>query len=175
MEVLPLQYGVTLKLQTYLKIKKLVTPRTEELAFCWDIQRLRMQNRNVFVAINTNSRYGVVAAGMKVADVRDMAAFMKKIISIGMYDIGYDMKRIEHYFQLAGDVVLTKTHGRKAVGDMNRAIMDMRFFDDAFFDDEFYQPEFSCYINRDICTPTGFDTYGYPEDFFKLDMERLGI
>jgi len=170
-----LQYGVTLKLQTYLKMKKLVTPGIEELAFCWDIQRLRMQNRNVFVAINTSSRYGVVAAGMKLADVRDMAAFMKKIISIGMYDIGYDMKRIEHYFQMAGDVVLTKTHGRKAVGDMNRAIMDMEFFDDAFFDDEFYQPEFSRYINRGICTPTGFDTYGYPEDFFKLDMGRLGI
>ncbi len=99
-----MQYGVTLKLQTYLKIKKLVTPSTEELAFCWDIQRLRMQNRNVFVAINMDSRYGVVSAGMKLTDVRNMTAFMKKIISIGMYDIGYDMKRIEQYFQLAGDV-----------------------------------------------------------------------
>lgn len=175
LEVLILQYGITVKLQTYLKMKKLVAPVNEELAFCWDIQKLRVQNRNVFVAINTSSRYGVVAAGMKLADVKDMPVFMKKMISMGMYCIGYDMKQIECYFQLAGNAVLTKTHGRKAVGDMNRAIMDMGFFDDTFFSDEYYQPEFSSYINRDICKPAGFDTYGYPEEFFKSDMERLKI
>ncbi len=56
---------------------------------------------------------------------------------------------------------------------MNRAIMDMGFFDDAF-----YQPEFSRYINRGICMPTGFDTYGYPENWIgynKMDsfLEEL--
>ena len=26
-----------------------------------------------------------------------------------------------------------------------------------------------------VCHPEGFDAYGYPSEFFKLDMERLGI
>ena len=38
-----------------------------------------------------------------------------------------------------------------------------------------YQWVLSEYLNRDICQPEGFDAYGYPTEFFKLDMERLGI
>ena len=26
-----------------------------------------------------------------------------------------------------------------------------------------------------VCQPEGFDTYEYPSELFKLDMERLGI
>ena len=38
-----------------------------------------------------------------------------------------------------------------------------------------YQWELSEYLNRDICQTEGFDAYGYPNELFKLDLERLGI
>ena len=38
-----------------------------------------------------------------------------------------------------------------------------------------YQWELSEFLNRNWCKAEGFDAYGYPQEFFKLDMERLGI
>ncbi len=30
-------------------------------------------------------------------------------------------------------------------------------------------------MNRDICSPSGFDVYGEPQEFFRKDMVRIGI
>lgn len=38
-----------------------------------------------------------------------------------------------------------------------------------------YQWELSEFLNRNWCKAEGFDAYGYPQEFFKPNMERLGI
>lgn len=38
-----------------------------------------------------------------------------------------------------------------------------------------YQWELSESLNHNWCKAEGFDAYGYPQEFFKLDMERIGI
>ena len=75
----------------------------------------------------------------------------------------------------AGDTTITKTHGRKSVGGINRMVMDAQYFGKKLEKEAKYQWELSEYLNRDICQPEGFDAYGYPSELFKLDMERLGI
>lgn len=30
-------------------------------------------------------------------------------------------------------------------------------------------------MNRDICSPSGFDVYGELQEFFRKDMVRIGI
>ena len=170
-----MQYGLTTKLQSYLNLPQLPAPEKVDLAFCWDVNKLRMQKQNVFIIINTNSRFSVVAAGMRMADVRDVSTFLQQMISQGMLMYGYSGAQIARYFQLAGDAVLTKTHGRKSMGDMTIAIRDMEWFDKRFRDNQLFQPDFSDYLNQDICRPTGFVEIGYPYQYFHMDMKRLGI
>jgi len=170
-----MQYGFTAKAQDSLKLSRLSAPEEVDPAFCWDISKLRRKNRNVFVIVNTNNRFCVVAAGMKMVDVKDLSTFLKTMISQCMSLNGYTMAQIERYFQMAGEVVLTKTHGRKAVGDMTIAIRSMELLDNHFLSDWLYQPDFSDYLNGDICRPTGYSQWGYPHEFFRKDMERLGI
>lgn len=66
-------------------------------------------------------------------------------------------------------------NSKKAVGGINRMVMDAQYFNKKLEKEAKYQWELSEYLNRDICQPEGFDAYGYPNELFKLDMERLGI
>ena len=70
---------------------------------------------------------------------------------------------------MSGDTTVTKTHGRKSVGGINRMVMDAQYFGKKLEKEAKYQWEFSEYLNRDICQPEGFDVYGYPSELFKFD------
>ena len=89
--------------------------------------------------------------------------------------MGYSEEQIGQYFKMSGDSTVTKTHGRKSVGGINRMVMDAQYFGKKLEKETKYQWELNEYLNRDICQPEGFDAYGYPGELFKLDMERLGI
>lgn len=88
---------------------------------------------------------------------------------------GYSDKQVSKYFQMAGQTKITKTHGKKSVGGINRVMAATDVYDDPLMKDAKYQVELCEFLNRDICTPPGFDAYGYPVELFRLDMERLGI
>jgi len=85
------------------------------------------------------------------------------------------IEQISKYFQLAANFVLTKTHGKKAVGGINKISMYVDYFGKPLDKDTKYQRELSEYINRYICCPPGFDECGLPYELFYMDMKRLGI
>ena len=101
--------------------------------------------------------------------------YIGRVIHGVMQQMGYSESQIDQYFQMSGDMSVTKTHGKKSVGGINRMITDAQYFDKKLEKDTKYQWELSEYLNRDICQPEGFDAYGYPSELFKLDMERIGI
>lgn len=92
-----------------------------------------------------------------------------------MQSMGYSKEQVNEYFKMSGKKVLTKTHGRKSVGGINRMVTYMESYDKKLEKGAKYQWELSEYLNRDICQPEGFDAYGYPSELFHLDMERIGI
>jgi len=92
-----------------------------------------------------------------------------------MQKLEYFEEQTAQYFKMSGDMIVTKTHGKKSVGGTNRMVMDAQYFGKKLEKEAKYQWELSEYLNRDICQPEGSDAYGYPNELFKLDMERLGI
>ena len=92
-----------------------------------------------------------------------------------MQKLEYFEEQTAQYFKMSGDMIVTKTHGKKSVGGINRIVMDAQYFDKKLEKETMYQWELSEHLNRDICQPEAFDAYGYPSELFKLDMERLGI
>lgn len=170
-----MQLGITALLQKYLKLP--VQPYGEpiDLFFCWEVQIVKYQGKNTLVAVNANNRYGVVMTGIKSSEWKQLSKLMIEAIESGMLQDGYTKEQIDAYFLLAGKWKITKTHGRKPVGGLNRAIDYLHYIPEEMTKQQKYQPLHCRQINKDICVPIGFKDYGYPVEFFRNDMERVGI
>ena len=111
----------------------------------------------------------------KTAYMNWRTMYIHSVIHGVMQEMGYSEEQIGQYFKMSGDTIVTKTHGRKSVGGINRMVMDAQYFGKKLEKEAKYQWKLSEYLNRYICQPEEFDAYGYPSELFKLDMERLGI
>lgn len=81
---------------------------------------------------------------------------------------GYTKQQIEAYFNLAGEPSLTKTHGRKPVDRMNKAINYLYYLSELIDPEQLYY-EFHCkFLNQGICSPIGFEDSDY-ESFGIVD------
>ena len=55
--------------------------------------------------------------------------YIGRVIHGVMQQMGYSESQIDQYFQMSGDMSVTKTHGKKSVGGINRMITDAQYFD----------------------------------------------
>ncbi|MPM24501.1 hypothetical protein SDC9_70984 [bioreactor metagenome] len=125
--------------------------------------------------MNVSSRYAIAMTDIESRDWNYYVVYIHNVICLAMRAEGYSESHISKYMQMSGDAKLTKTHGKKAVGGINSIATCIDFYGDALEKEVKYQRELSEYINRDICTPPGFKEFGYTNEIFQLDMERLGV
>lgn len=170
-----MQIGLTGTIKKRIKNSKLSLAEGEDLVFCWDTHLIKIGYRNVLLVVNASSRYGIAMTDIEPRNWNYFVLYINRVIYLAMEAEGYSQTQISKYFQLAGDTILTKTHGRKAVGGINRISMYADFFGQPLDKYAKYQRELSEYINRDICCPPGFEDYGLPDELFHMDMQRLEI
>lgn len=170
-----MEIGATKAVQERLKTTKIDEIKGASLVFCWDTHLTKIKGRNVLFIVNASNRYTIAMTDIKVKNWNCYAMYISRVIRGVMQEMGYSENQIEQYFKMSGDTTVTKTHGKKSVGGINRMVMDAQYFDKKLDKEAKYQWELSEYLNRDICQPEGFDAYGYPSELFKLDMERLGF
>lgn len=170
-----MQLGITIPLQKYLNLPKQSYGEPEDLFFCWEIHRILYQGRDMMIAVNANNRFGVALAGITVSDWKRLPELVEEAVEKGMCDEGYSSEQIDAYFNIAGPAMLTKTHGRKPVAGLNRAIDYLYHIPGTVTEQQRLQVLHCRQMNRDICSPSGFDVYGEPQEFFRKDMVRIGI
>lgn len=170
-----MQLGITIPLQKYLNLPKQSYGEPEDLFFCWEIHRILYQGRDMMIAVNANNRFGVALAGITVSDWKRLPELVEEAVEKGMCDEGYSSEQIDAYFNIAGPAMLTKTHGRKSVAGLNRAIDYLYHIPGTVTEQQRLQVLHCRQMNRDICSPSGFDVYGEPQEFFRKDMVRIGI
>lgn len=105
----------------------------------------KIKRRNVLFIVNASNRYTIAMTDIEPRNWNHYTLYISRVIHGVMQQMGYLEDQIEQYFRMSGDTIVTKTHGKKSVGGINRMVTD------------------------------GFDAYGYPRELFKLDMGRLGI
>lgn len=170
-----MQLGITIPLQKHLKMKSPIYGEPDDLFFCWELHIIKFQNRNSLIAVNANNRFAVMLSGMKAGDWMGLPKRLEEAIVSGFVSEGYSMEQIDSYLKLAGIPVVTKTHGRKPVAGLNRAVEYLSFIPVELNLNQKYQ-EYHCHqMNRDLCHATGFDDYGYPIEFLEADMRRVSI
>lgn len=172
-----MQLGVTIPLQKFLKIKQPPYGEPCDLAFCWEIHKVPDIGRSTLIAVNASSRYALVFCPMRAASWKRIPQVVTEGIRQAMELDGYTPAQIETYLSAAGEPQLTKTHGRRPVAGLNRAVDFLSWMDKVIDERQLFQPWWSHSINKDICRSAGFaDTgYGYPWKFFEEDLKRLGI
>ena len=135
----------------------------------------KIKGRNVLFIVNASNCYTIAMTDIEPRNWNYYTMYIRRVIHGVMQEMGYSENQIGQYFKMSGDTTVTKTHGRKSVGGINRMVMDAQYFDKKLDKEAKYQWDLSEYLNRDICQPEGCDANGYPSELFKLDMERLGI
>ncbi len=55
--------------------------------------------------------------------------YISRVIHGVMQEMGYSEEQIAQYFKMSGDMIVTKTHGKKSVGGINRMVTDAQYFD----------------------------------------------
>ena len=170
-----MEIGVTKVVKERLKTTKISEINDTPLVFCWDTHLVKMKGRNVLFIVNASNRYTIAMTDIEASNWKYYTSYISRVIHGVMHQMGYSESQIDQYFKMSGDISVTKTHGKKSVGGINRMVTDAQYFDKKLEKDTKYQWELSEYLNRDICQPEGFDAYGYPSELFKLDMERIGI
>lgn len=170
-----MEIGVTKSVQERLKTTVIEQMADALPVFCWDTHLVKVKNRNVLLVVNSSNRYTIAMTDIEPRNWNYYKLYIGRVIRLAMQEMGYSPEQIEHYFKRAGEITVTKTHGKKSVGGINRMVTRMKYYDKKLQKDKKYQWELSEYLNGDIYQLEGFDAYGYPKEFFRLDMERIGI
>ena len=170
-----MEIGVTKAVQGKIKIKPVEIIKDTPLVFCWDTHLVKLKGRNVLLIVNASNRYTIAMTDIEPRNWNYYTLYIGRVIGGVMQSMGYSKEQIDEYFKMAGQRVVTKTHGRKSVGAINRMAICMEYYGKKLEKGAKYQWELCEYLNRDICQPEGFDVYGYPFELFHLDMERIGI
>ena len=170
-----MEIGATKAVQDRLKTTKIAESKGASLVFCWDTHLTKIKGRNVLFIVNASNRYTIAMTNIKPRDWKHYTIYISRAIHDAMQEMEYSEEQVEQYFKISGDMAVTKTHGKKSVGGINRMVMDAQYFGKKLEKDVKYQRELSEYLNKHICQPEGFDTYGYPSELFESDMERSGI
>ena len=117
----------------------------------------------------------MLMVGMKAADWKLLQKRIEEAATAGFLSEEYIKEKIDEYFNLAGDPILTKIHGRKPVGETNKAIDYLYYMPEPIDIDHLFQEFHSRFLSWYICSQIGFVGYGYPVEFLEADMKRIVI
>ncbi len=168
-----MEFGITIPLQKFLKLKAPEYGDTPDLFFCWEVHRAEIQGLKLLVAVNSSNHFCAMSrmTGAKWKHWEDQTA---QAIRVAMECSKFTSEQIEDYFAAAGPIVVTKTHGRKPVASMNRAIEDL--WPNSFSDEDPFQRHIYSRINDHMIAhcPTRKD-YVVPAKAFAEDLAEHGI
>ena len=97
--------------------------------------------------VNASNRYTIAMTDIEPRNWNYYTMYIRSVIHGVMQEMGYSEDQIGQYFKMSGDTTVTKTHGKKAVGGINRMVMDAQYFDKKLEKETMYQWELSEYLN----------------------------
>ena len=168
-----MQFGHTIPLQRRLGVRGLPPPAAQDLAFCWDLHRVHLAGREGLLGVNASSRLAFFCWGLGPGQWGNLPAFALGQVGRLLRSVGVPPAAVERYLALAGPPVCTRTHGRRPVAFLNRAV-DALFATGVQPDPaDLPQPLLEEALNSGCCRAAGFPEKGRPRDFFRADLARL--
>ena len=124
-----MEIGATKSVQERLKTTKIDEIKGASLVFCWDTHLTKIKGRNVLFIVNASNRYTIAMTDIEPRNWNYYTIYIGRVIHGVMQQMGYSEEQIAQYFKMSGDMIVTKTHGKKSVGGINRIVMIAQYFD----------------------------------------------
>ena len=122
--------------------------------------------------VHCASRYACVRFDMTAWDWAALSAIARDDICQGILDAGLGEQQIKHYCSEAGQMELTRTHGRREVAFLNRAWEAVLQADLLVDQSHHRQPGLNYAINSQRCRCAGFEGTDTPLDFLRRCLEE---
>lgn len=170
-----MQLGYTIPLQRHLKMKSPPYGSTCDLRFCWELHMLKLSGKASLIAVHGSSRYTLLLYHLRPADWKRLPELFGTELRRCLADEGFSQGGIDEYFTQAGEMEVTKTHGRRPVAFLNRAVDDLYGIPVSLDGASQQQPQVIHFLNEVICHAEGYEEYGTGREFLYRDFASLGI
>jgi hypothetical protein len=170
-----MELGLTTSVQKKISGLKLEESQELDCRFWWEVNLTKIGNRNALVIVHPSSRYCMVYSNLKPSIWKNFDSFVCNAIKEALLREGFSNEDASRYFEKAGDIVFTKTHGRQSTGGLNRITSDLWFFEDSLDKDCGYQEYISKRFNDEPSTNSLHTEYTciFPQDYFVNEMKNL--
>ena len=133
--------------------------------FCWDIARVDLGSRKLLIISNAATSACAVTR-MAAADWKRIDEVAHRLIDDAVWCCGCSSG---DYLSLAGEVALTKTHGRRAVGNMMTTAHAL-WADEIDMSEKLQWRQMEYLNHHFISRCAAHDGYGYPAERFAEDL-----
>ena len=149
----------------------LATKGTEENdLFCWSVHLITVNRRKTVVAVNDSNRYGFVLHGLKAKDFKKLKELLIEGIRHCLRDEKIKNDIIDRYFNIAGDLIFSKTRGAKYVARLNKACERVNIYDDRLVTTGTFQNIATKIMNNDLIRINKDSDYAYPHELLNKDF-----
>ena len=154
-----MQLGLTWPLQRLLKVS---VPYGEPIhrGLCWDAHCITLHGRSSLLLVHCESRYTCVRYDLSPMDWKHLKEIAGEEIQLGLLDAGIPENQVTVYLQEAGEIQLTRTHGRREVAFLNRAWEDVLELDLCLDTSRQAQPLLDHAVNTRPSRCAGFEGLG---------------
>lgn len=170
-----MEIGLTTSVQKKIKGLKLEQTQEADSRFWWEVNLTKIGNRNTLVIVHPSSRYCMVYSNLKPLIWKNLDSFVCDAIKEALLREDFSDEDVNSYFEVSGNIVFTKTHGRQATGGLNRITSDLWFFEDRLDKDCGYQEYISKRFNDEPSTNALHPEYTciFPQDYFVNEIKNL--
>ena len=149
-----MQLGLTWPLQRLMKIS---VPYGDPIhrGLCWDAHCITLHGRSSLLLVHCESRYTCVRYDLSPVDWNRLDKMVVEEIGLGLLDAGIPEEQVTAYLLEAGELQLTRTHGRREVAFLNRAWEDVLSADLLADQSNCRQPLLNHAVNSRLCRCAG--------------------
>ena len=155
-----MELGLTFPLQRFQKMKTPAYGTQPDRRFCWDLHVIDLHGRKSLLAVHCHSRYTFVRYDVSPLQWTDLPGLFREGLWESLTSAGFASEQVEGYLRQAGDMELTRTHGRREVAFLNRAWEDVLALDLCMDPSSQVQPLLDHAVNTRPCRCAGFEGLG---------------
>ena len=119
-----MELGLTWPLQRFLKEKPFLGMQQPD-PFCWDLHRIILRGRDCLLLVHSLTRFTCLRYDVTWLEWENLFDIVREEIALGFAEAGIPEQVQAAYFQAAGALSFTRTHGRRPVAYLNRAWEDV--------------------------------------------------
>lgn len=152
-----MELGLTFPLQRFLRQKPPPYGVEPDRRFCWDLHVIHLRGHDCLLAVHCHSRYTFVRFDVPRLLWADLPGLFRAGLTDSLSAARFGPAQIEAYLQAAGEVRITRTHGRREVAFLNRAWEDVLALDTCLDTASAAQPMLDWAVNAHPSRCVGFE------------------